>query len=326
MNNKGYIIFISLILLLLVVIFYPNTEEREVSDSLNNPADTIFFELPDSTSIDADSVSFGPAIDAETTNILPPTVAIPTISDPPTDTAGDTNEPVPQSFPINDDDKRTAIINLKGNMAYYVPDSMEVNKSSRVSLTISKNVPLSDLKESIEKSIAHESNADTSRIVLERIKISKVMTANLYAMDSTTFRISRLSRAQQYVYLSDKDITETKWEWSVIPLKAGDHNMIIKVSTKIFDGDIEEWLEFQAYNGVVLVKAVPVPIPDPPTVFEAIINYWKGNFEWIVPALTVIGGFIAWLLSTFGKKKQDQEKDKEKKKTALKQLQRKFEN
>jgi hypothetical protein len=168
---------------------------------------------------------------------------------------------------------------------------------------------LTDLKESLEASIAHEPQADTSQIVLERIQIAKVMAADLYAMDSSALRISRKSRYQQYVHLDDNDTTQTKWEWSVTPLKEGDQNIIIKVSAKIFDGTIEEWIDFEVYNGVVTVKAVPDP--DPPTTFEIVISYWKENWEWIVPTLVAIGSFITWLLSTFGKKNQGEKKDQE---------------
>ncbi|GEO04481.1 hypothetical protein AAE02nite_21450 [Adhaeribacter aerolatus] len=171
---------------------------------------------------------------------------------------------------------------------------------------------LKALEKSIEKSIAHEPDADTSRIVSERINISKVMTANLYAMDSTKFQIRRISEKEQYVHLAETDTTQTKWEWSVKPLAAGDHEIIIKVSALIKDGQKERPIEFEVYNGVVPVMAVPpTPGEKVSNVLSVTFNFVKENWEWIAGFVTALAGLVGWLKSRFGKQQPKQDQDKE---------------
>lgn len=215
--------------------------------------------------------------------------------------------------PLDEESAQAAVGNLlKGNMAYYVPDSMLVNQPRRVSLTVSRNMALKALEKSIEKSITHEPDADTSRIVSERINIANVMTANLYAMDSTKFQIRRISEKEQYVHLGEKDTTQTKWEWSVKPLAAGDHEIIIKVSALIKDGQKERPIEFEVYNGVVPVMAVPpTPGEKVSSVLSVTFNFVKENWEWIAGFVTALAGLVGWLKSKFGKQQPKQDHDKE---------------
>ena len=193
-----------------------------------------------------------------------------------------------------------------GNLVHYVPDSMIVNQPSRVSLVISKFKSGTELAESVILSIQHEAGLDTSRIEFKEIKISKLMTAYIYVMDSA-FRIVPLSRYRQYVHMNDT--AENKWEWSVIPMKSGNHNIIIKVSARVFDGSDSGWVDIDVYNDIVTVNSIPAPNPSFIQAVQAVINGWAENYVWILATLGAIGTFITWLLTFFNKVKKEPENE-----------------
>ncbi|MBC6990397.1 hypothetical protein [Hymenobacter sp. BT491] len=288
-NILGVFQRLAVLVLLFAALFGCNNNSAKTEDTATESPATVTQDTAvtdGSGSLDTMAVGATPPAtgsDSEDTAAVPPPPPPP----PPTSADG----PPPPQTP------RDLVDNYlkKGNLGYYVPDSMKVNVPSRVSLVISKNKPAAALKRSLESSIAHEARPDTSRITLDRIKVSKQMVAKLYAMDSTAFRIEPLSHAQQYVDL--QDTTETKWEWSVVPLKAGNQNLIIKASARVYDGDVAEWIDLEVYNGVVPVKAVIVPKP------ERVLSYWKENQGWIITTGGALGGLITWLLATFKRKK-----------------------
>ncbi|MFD3003195.1 hypothetical protein ACFS7Z_22730 [Pontibacter toksunensis] len=206
-----------------------------------------------------------------------------------------TDTPPPPPPPPQIVDRQEAVESFlkKGNMGYYVPDSMEVEVPSTVSLIISKNKTLAQIEESLQTTIENEPRPDTSRITLEGISISKQMMATLYAMDTSAFSITPLSRVQQSVLLNDT--AETKWEWSVKPLKAGSHKLIIRASARIYDGEASDWIDIEAYNGVVPVKAIYIPEP---AWYENLFAFWKENWQLLLATFAAIGGFITWTRST----------------------------
>ncbi|WP_146897752.1 hypothetical protein [Adhaeribacter aerolatus] len=313
MKKRVIVIGIFIFLLLTVIILFLG--------SLNNKGDYAVGDYDPGTDTSTDTVGMGYGVDTAGI-VFGPNPQYPVNSDT---TSAKPRPNIPKehprfpikadtiSKPIDAESAQAAVGNLlKGNMAYYVPDSMLVNQPRRVSLTVSRNMALKALEKSIEKSIAHEPDADTSRIVSERINISKVMTANLYAMDSTKFQIRRISEKEQYVHLAETDTTQTKWEWSVKPLAAGDHEIIIKVSALIKDGQKERPIEFEVYNGVVPVMAVPpTPGEKVSNVLSVTFNFVKENWEWIAGFVTALAGLVGWLKSRFGKQQPKQDQDKE---------------
>lgn len=113
---------------------------------------------------------------------------------------------------------------LKGRLAYDVPDSMQVNTTSRVELAVSSG----QLDETVAAGISNPDNPQFAGIL-----VGGKMTAELIDYNGTpsnpNFEIVRVgSFKEQSVEMIDS--IPTIWEWKVVPLKAGDHKLQVKVS------------------------------------------------------------------------------------------------
>lgn len=96
----------------------------------------------------------------------------------------------------------------EGHMAYHVPDTLMLNNPVVVSLIISKNVPKSQLKMLLQQSTSFKSNPDTTRTILETIKLSNMMKARFYAVDDSAFLITLKSELVQAVDFIDTSYTK----------------------------------------------------------------------------------------------------------------------
>ncbi|PRY13735.1 thrombospondin type 3 repeat-containing protein [Pontibacter ummariensis] len=213
----------------------------------------------------------------------------------------------------------------KGNLAHFVPSPMKVDSTVLVSLVISKGLPVDKLIKSLTNTTTFKVNPDTSRLIVKKgIEVSRQMKARFFAVDGAAFRIKLQSEEIQQVELGHA--AETKWVWSVTPLKAGKHNLIMKASIMFYDFGEKVWREFDVYDGVVPVVAVEgtnmvagidnlklapgsnaTTITEPekePSKWKKFSVFMKDNWEWIAGVLAMIGGAATWTYSTFFKQKE----------------------
>lgn len=142
------------------------------------------------------------------------------------DKAGSVESDPDPSTPGNSDEAQFENVRnrLKGRLAYDVPDSMQVNRTSRVELAVSSG----QLDETVAAGISNPDNPQFAAIW-----VGSKMTAELIDYDGTpsnpNFEIVRVgSFKEQSVEIADS--IPTVWEWKVVPLKAGDHKLQVKVS------------------------------------------------------------------------------------------------
>lgn len=123
---------------------------------------------------------------------------------------------------------------LKGRLAYDVPDSMQVNTTSRVELAVSSG----QLDETVAVGISNPDNPQFAGIW-----VGGKMTAELIDYNGTpsnpNFEIVRVgSFKEQSVEMIDS--IPTIWEWKVVPLKAGDHKLQVKVSVITYNEQTQQ--------------------------------------------------------------------------------------
>ncbi|MEM7106416.1 MAG: hypothetical protein AAF502_25030 [Bacteroidota bacterium] len=148
---------------------------------------------------------------------------------------------------------------LRGQLLYFIPDSMTVNEAYRVEMTIKRivtqkfridkgkailNIPISK-----EKLKTRDNNEVT-------IEIGKVMRAEL--IDSSPeqrFHVVPFGESKKLVDLTGKD--HTLWQWDVVPLSEGRHylNFLVEIIMTTEDGVFSEAIP--VYKKKIYVEAVP---------------------------------------------------------------------
>lgn len=105
-----------------------------------------------------------------------------------------------------------------GSTRYYIPDNMEVRNSYKIYVDISRTKIL--IREiSPEKKVTKT----TSIPVTENMEVNLVDNS---AEDSKAFSIVKENTSIQF--MSDSSVTS--WNWTVVPLKSGSHNLSVVIS------------------------------------------------------------------------------------------------
>ncbi len=129
--------------------------------------------------------------------------------------------------------------------------------------------------------------------VVEQLKTSGSMSADLTA-GKDDFEITRLSSSRQALVGPFTD-----WIWRVTPLKAGEHQLFLKVTAQIrlSNGD-EEVRDVLAKDTVITVAANPS---------WAARGFFARNWQWLVGGpvtLAVVGGLIAYMRGVFSRRRR----------------------
>ena len=164
-----------------------------------------------------------------------------------------------------------------GGFAYYVPTTMRVDSEYRVTLRISKK---------LSKSITI-GFVDESAVVVKNVRVGDRMSVKLLETNSSvkSFEITNLNSEIQSV---EDDTSFTTWEWSVRPIKSGNHKlkMIVVITGDNFTKDIP------VYEGDIHIKSYL-----PFTIKTFVVDNWK------VLLSPVIIPFIIFLWKNRKKKK-----------------------
>lgn len=181
----------------------------------------------------------------------------------------------------------------KGLMTYLIPDTMTLGVPEIFSLSISKDTSQAMRRNFIRKfeQLTGHTNVDESKVREEIIKITRIMRAELRdpnPPETAGFYIDPPEERQQLVDLETGE--PTTWNWTVTPLRKGEHAINVVVSI-IFDKNGKEVpkIEEQVFRVNVVVEP----------------NFLQTNWWWMLLVALGIVALLLWLL--FRKKKKTQE-------------------
>lgn len=165
-----------------------------------------------------------------------------------------------------------------GAISYYVPGTMKVGYTYKVSLRISK-------KQTPFLTIGQPPN-----VKVRAVRVGKTMSAVLkdQSPEQNSFKIQELNSAVQTI---EDDSSFTTWEWSVMPIASGQQKlkMVIVIKEAGLVKDIP------VYEDEITVLSSPVY-----SAKKYLGQYW----QWIVSTIAI--PFIIWL---FGRKKKKKENE-----------------
>lgn len=158
------------------------------------------------------------------------------------------------------------IKDVKGNLAYNIPDSMELNKNYLITLSISRYISLTELSQEVLKYSTSEkfTTIDTNKIELKKIRtdttiIGKYLIIKLidpYKENSPNYSIRSLTKDEQIVDL--KNMSSTTWQWDIIPLLEGEHPLILSISLKFNDENETFIKSIPVYRKTILIYSKSV--------------------------------------------------------------------
>lgn len=178
----------------------------------------------------------------------------------------------------------------KGLLAYSVPSEMTVGKDYSIKIRITKDssekktLIVGDTKIPINDTTVH------STITIESIRVSSIMSAALTTDNDENFKISSKSTETQNI----EEFGYTEWEWNVMPLKSGNHNLKLLIKVRITS---EEGSFFK--DIVVFEKQVPIKSNPGYSFSKAVEKYWQWSLS------TLIIPFFIWLYNRKKKKKEE---------------------
>lgn len=170
---------------------------------------------------------------------------------------------------------------VKGKVAYSVPDTMEIEKNYRGTVSISK---------ALNDSILFQ-DLDSTQFDDEEIKISSRVKVIL--MDPTgnkNFDIVALNTEEQLV----DEISNTVWMWNITPVKAGNNELVIRATVKILDGLGENYKDIRVFERRIKVNASLVVITK-----QFVVDYW----QFLSTAIFI--PLIVWGYKKFNERKKD---------------------
>lgn len=152
-----------------------------------------------------------------------------------------------------------------GDINYVMKDTMVVNKSSIVNMTISESVD----RETIIKNIDSFTNENTHTSI---IRISPIMRAKLIDPNGENFRIIPITPEEQIV----ENDQITKWEWDVTPLKEGNNKLKLTVDI-IYE---ENSKNVEVYEDFIYVYSDK-------TWWDDFVDFISSNWEWFLSTLII---------------------------------------
>lgn len=188
-------------------------------------------------------------------------------------------EPVEDIYPISEIDNILIYENNNfGDINYVLIDTMVVGYINKVNMTISDSINIDVIIDNIE-------TFTYNNIFTETIRISPLMSSKL--IDPTggdNFNIVPITPEEQII----ENQQFTKWEWNVIPLKKGEHKLILIVDI-IYDNNKKN---IKVYEDFIYVYSKETIIDK---LFNFINNYW----EWIISTLII--PFIIFIYEKYKK-------------------------
>lgn len=173
--------------------------------------------------------------------------------------------------------------NLTGRLNYVMSDTMEVNVTTDVSVSISRNMT----KEMVVNKVTtfRRNNNVSSEIVDTLIRITPEMIIKLKEVGTVgNFHIDTITPTRQLIELNDTNLT--LWQWRVTPLKDGNKTLTITVDLVIDKSE----KNINIYDGKIYVHMR--------NKFWVIIgNFFVNNWQWLWTAAFL--PLLIWIFKTY---------------------------
>jgi hypothetical protein len=165
----------------------------------------------------------------------------------------------------------------KGIIAYSIPTEMIVGQKYKIRVRITKDRAGKNILIIGDRNIPINDVSVDSKIIIEDIRVEKVMISELI-YDESTFLVSELSSKVQNI--EDKGYTE--WSWFVSPLKSGKGYLKLIIKVRIDGSDAQKDI-------IVFDKNIDV-LPDRIWSFKSWFSkYW----QWLLSTMVIPFGI--WL-------------------------------
>jgi hypothetical protein len=162
-----------------------------------------------------------------------------------------------------------------GFITYYIPDTMKVGARYSITLRISKH-----------NTTELHANMDTNS-VQAKVRIGHKMEARLTDIDSA-FEFNTDNTPEQSVEMNE---SYTQWNWFVVPIKSGRHELRLIVVLK--EGDIVK--DIPVYENNIYVTASPL---------FTVESFFEENWKWIAGGIaSAASSAFAWWWVNRRKKK-----------------------
>ena len=169
---------------------------------------------------------------------------------------------------------------VRGKIAYKIPDTMEIAKSHRATVSVSK---------ALNDSILFQ-NIDNTGFIVENIRVSSRVRMTL--IDPTgdqNFQVKPLGTVEQPVY----DSTSTIWNWNVIPNRSGQNELVLRATVKILDDLGESYKDIPVFEKSIKVNASITVVAK-----QFIGDYWQ------FLSTTIIIPLIVWIYDRFSRREK----------------------
>jgi hypothetical protein len=187
----------------------------------------------------------------------------------------------PTSTPTLDEIADQEYRKLKdGTSAFNPPENISLGEVVTVRFRISKTLAADAGTPSATLIAGMEGNGNP---IIEPIKVGTLMTANL-AGDK--FKITPLSNEEQLVVSEGFN----EWAWTIEPLEAGTHFLVLSVAVRVRVGDSDRIRDFP-----IKTKNVQISVSWLRSVSMFVKDNWKEILGFLIPT----GGGAAWLYQRF---------------------------
>jgi rare lipoprotein A len=145
---------------------------------------------------------------------------------------------------------------LRGRLAYLIPDTMLVNSEYRVGMEISADTTAANLREMIRSYSLFSENEE--KVQAELIRIGRAMRAVLTDPSPAGNRkfniVSFGASDKRNVQLTSRE--PSLWEWVVTPLRKGDHKLYFSIEIVVEDegGEVSEVIPVKEAEVLVVVE------------------------------------------------------------------------
>ena len=195
-------------------------------------------------------------------------------------------------------------LDREGSFLETIPDSMQVNKRETVEVRISRSLSEKSMKR-LKSRLPSSAEPQIDTIIT-----GEIMDVQLSEYDTTNrkFRIIPQQVSEQILDTNDLGA----WSWSVTPLVAGKHTLIIRVKNKQYSGQFntegyqyipvwEKEVEVMS-NGEIMASGRPVDIPESYETTDKPFNRIVGGDPMPAsqedkPSPWLLGGIIGALVS-----------------------------
>ena len=189
---------------------------------------------------------------------------------------------------------------VNGKIAYEVPDTMDIGKSYKATVIVTKSE-----KDSFLIRDFYQGNFQK-----EEIKVSSIVKVALFdpTPQEENFSIISLNTIEQFV----GDSTNTVWKWNITPKRSGYNELVLRVTVKVLDRLGETYIDIRTFEKTIKVNV---------SIFASIKHFVGNNWVWFSNAIVI--PLVIWFYSRFSnwkKKKADRKREQQKKRKEIEKM------